>query len=103
MPTYIYKNLETGEIYELKQSMKDDAYTHHPESGVAIKRLVAKPAIVFKGSGFYANDSRANNSGKTNNVDKGESGQASITNKVESASSKKASQSDSASKAKAES
>lgn len=59
MPTYIYKNIETGEIYELKQSMKDDAYTTHPETGVAIKRMVVRPAIAFKGSGFYANDSRS--------------------------------------------
>lgn len=59
MPTYEYKNLETGEIYEFKQSMRDDALTHHPETGAAIKRLVSVPGIAFKGSGFYANDSRA--------------------------------------------
>ncbi|WP_407538824.1 FmdB family zinc ribbon protein [Deinococcus radiomollis] len=59
MPTYEYKNIETGEIYEFKQSMRDDALTHHPETGAAIKRIVSMPAIAFKGSGFYANDSRA--------------------------------------------
>lgn len=58
MPTYLYKNLETGEIYELVQSMRDEPYTAHPETGVAVKRVLARPAIAFKGSGFYVNDSR---------------------------------------------
>ena len=59
MPTYEYKNIETGEIYEFKQSMRDNALTQHPETGAPIKRIVSMPAIAFKGSGFYANDSRA--------------------------------------------
>lgn len=58
MPTYVYKDLETGEIYEFKQSMKDDVLTHHPETGAAMKRVPVAPAIAFKGSGFYATDSR---------------------------------------------
>lgn len=58
MPTYLYKNIDTGEIYELRQSMRDDAYTAHPETGAAVKRVLARPSIAFKGSGFYANDSR---------------------------------------------
>lgn len=58
MPTYLYKNIETGEIYELVQSMRDEAYTTHPQTGVPIKRVLARPGIAFKGSGFYANDSR---------------------------------------------
>ncbi len=65
MPTYEYKNIETGEIYEFKQSMRDDALTHHPETGAPIKRIVSVPGIAFKGSGFYANDSRASTSGGT--------------------------------------
>ncbi len=65
MPTYLYKNLETGEIYELVQSMRDEAYTTHPETGVAIKRVLARPGIVFKGSGFYVNDSRPKEADKS--------------------------------------
>ncbi|WP_161882891.1 FmdB family zinc ribbon protein [Deinococcus alpinitundrae] len=59
MPTYVYRNLVTQEIFEVKQSMKDAAFTQHPETGEPVKRLVSAPAIAFKGSGFYANDSRA--------------------------------------------
>lgn len=58
MPTYLYKDLNTGEIYELVQSMRDDAYTTHPETGVPVKRILARPGIAFKGSGFYVTDSR---------------------------------------------
>ncbi|WP_371827164.1 FmdB family transcriptional regulator [Deinococcus sp. QL22] len=58
MPTYLYKNTLTGEVYELRQSMRDEAYTTHPETGVAVKRILARPSIAFKGSGFYVNDSR---------------------------------------------
>lgn len=58
MPTYLYKNTLTGEVYELRQSMRDDAYTTHPDTGVAVKRILARPSIAFKGSGFYVNDSR---------------------------------------------
>lgn len=58
MPTYLYKDLNTGEIYELVQSMRDEAYTAHPETGAPVKRILARPAIAFKGEGFYVNDSR---------------------------------------------
>lgn len=58
MPTYLYKNLETGEIYELVQSMREEAYTAHPETGVPVKRVLARPGIAFKGGGFHANDYR---------------------------------------------
>lgn len=58
MPTYVYKNIETGETFEIKQSMRDDALREHPETGAPIKRVLSAPGIAFRGSGFYANDSR---------------------------------------------
>lgn len=58
MPTYLYKDLETGEIYELVQSMREEPYTTHPHTGAAIKRVLARPSIAFKGGGFHANDYR---------------------------------------------
>ena len=65
MPTYLYKNLETGEIYELVQHMRDEAYTQHPETGAPVKRILSRPGIAFKGSGFYANDSRTDKSSES--------------------------------------
>lgn len=64
MPTYRYKDLNTGEIYEIKQSMRDEPLTIHPQSGAPIKRVLSTPAIAFKGSGFYANDSRGGDKGE---------------------------------------
>lgn len=59
MPRYVYQNLETGEQYEFEQGFHDPAYTHHPETGAPIKRLIFAPAVVFKGSGWYIKDSKA--------------------------------------------
>jgi putative FmdB family regulatory protein len=58
MPVYVYRNLRTGETFELKQRMTDPVLTAHPESGDPLKRLIQPVGIAFKGSGFYVNDSR---------------------------------------------
>lgn len=62
MPTYIYKNLNTGETFEVQQSIKDAPLSTDPHSGDPVKRIISAPAITFKGSGFYVNDSRPQNS-----------------------------------------
>lgn len=59
MPIYVYKNLVTGETFEIQQRITEDALTVHPETGDPVKRLVQPVGIAFKGSGFYVNDSRA--------------------------------------------
>lgn len=58
MPIYVYKNLVTGETFEIQQRITEDALTVHPETGDPVKRLVQPVGIAFKGSGFYVNDSR---------------------------------------------
>jgi len=65
MPRYVYQNLETGEQYEFEQGFHDPVYTHHPETGAPIKRLIFAPAVVFKGSGWYIKDSKAQNNSKS--------------------------------------
>lgn len=45
MTTYVYETIpeQTGEqptYFEIKQSMKDAALTHHPETGKPIRRVV---------------------------------------------------------------
>lgn len=59
MPVYMYQGLESGATFSLEQRISEAALTHHPETGEAVKRLIGKPAISFKGSGFYANDSKS--------------------------------------------
>lgn len=59
MPVYVYKNLNTGEKFEVEQRITESAWTEHPESGDPVKRIIQPVGISFKGSGFYVNDSRA--------------------------------------------
>lgn len=58
MPVYVYRNLKTGKTFELEQRITEPALTAHPETGDPVKRLVQPVGIAFKGSGFYATDSR---------------------------------------------
>ena len=44
MTTYVYetipKNGEEPKLYEIRQSMKDDPLSKHPETGEAIRRVI---------------------------------------------------------------
>lgn len=64
MPVYLYQGLTSGETFSVDQRISEAALTHHPQSGEPVKRLIGKPAISFKGSGFYANDSKSTPSSK---------------------------------------
>lgn len=64
MPIYVYKNLSTGERFEIEQRITEPPLVAHPETGDPVKRLVQPVGIAFKGSGFYATDSRASGSSK---------------------------------------
>lgn len=61
MPIYVYRNLTTGETFEVEQRMIEPALTEHPETGDPVKRLIQPVGIAFKGSGFYVTDSRSSN------------------------------------------
>ena len=68
MPIYIYKNLTTGDTFEVQQSIKDDALTLDPATGDPVKRMIQPVGIAFKGSGFYVNDSKSNSSATQSKV-----------------------------------
>ena len=59
MPIYVYKNMNTGETFEIEQRITEAALTVHPETGDPVKRMIQSVGIAFKGSGFYVNDSRS--------------------------------------------
>ena len=65
MPIYVYKNVETGETFELQQSIKDDALKEDPKTGAPVHRVIQPVGIAFKGSGFYINDSKNTKSTST--------------------------------------
>ncbi|GGS82286.1 FmdB family zinc ribbon protein [Streptomyces griseoviridis] len=58
MPTYQYQCTECGEGLEAVQKFTDDALTECPACGGRLKKVFSAVGIVFKGSGFYRNDSR---------------------------------------------
>ena len=58
MPTYQYACTECGHGFEQFQSFSDDALTECPTCGGRLRKVFNSVGIVFKGSGFYRNDSR---------------------------------------------
>ena len=58
MPTYGYQCTECKHEFSVFQAMKDDPIEICPECGSKVIRLLYPVGIVFKGSGWYINDSR---------------------------------------------
>ncbi len=57
MPTYQYACTECGHAFEQFQSFSDDALTECPECQGRLRKVFNAVGVVFKGSGFYRNDS----------------------------------------------
>lgn len=69
MPRYDYRCEHCGQ-FELQQSMKDDPISVCPTCGGKVERLISKNVgIIFKGSGFYINDSKTSNPPACSNTD----------------------------------
>ncbi|MGI5352968.1 FmdB family zinc ribbon protein [Streptomyces sp. CA-250714] len=62
MPTYQYQCTECGEGLEVVQKFTDDSLTECPSCQGNLKKVFSAVGIVFKGSGFYRNDSRSSSS-----------------------------------------
>ena len=59
MPTYAYKCTGCRHRFEVFQRITEDPLESCPKCGKLIKRLIlGGTGIIFKGSGFYVNDSR---------------------------------------------
>lgn len=61
MPLYEYECLKCGERFEIIQKFSDDPVVLHAEHRDApcdgpVRKLLAAPAIRFKGSGWYVTD-----------------------------------------------
>jgi putative FmdB family regulatory protein len=63
VPTYQYACNACGEGLEVVQKFTDDALTECPTCEGDLRKVFSAVGIVFKGSGFYRNDSRG--SGKS--------------------------------------
>ncbi len=62
MPTYQYQCTECGEALEAVQKFTDDALTECPNCRGRLRKVFSAVGVVFKGSGFYRNDSRSSSS-----------------------------------------
>jgi len=58
MPTYQYACTECSHTFEQFQSFSDDALTLCPQCSGKLRKVFNAVGVVFKGSGFYRNDSR---------------------------------------------
>jgi putative FmdB family regulatory protein len=65
VPTYQYACTECGHFFEQFQSFTDDALTECPVCSGKLRKVFNAVGVVFKGSGFYRNDSRASSSEKS--------------------------------------
>lgn len=85
MPTYQYTCTECSHDLEARQSFTDPALTLCPACGVeALRKQYGSVGVVFKGSGFYRNDSRSSNSTELSKNDSSESKDKSDSAKSES-------------------
>lgn len=58
MPTYEYQCGTCGNRFEKFQSFSDEPVKACPECGNQVKKVFSAAGIIFKGSGWYVNDSR---------------------------------------------
>lgn len=58
MPTYHYRCSDCGHSFDFFQKFADDPLSECPECTGSIRRVPQPVGIVFKGSGWYVNDSR---------------------------------------------
>jgi putative FmdB family regulatory protein len=62
MPTYEYECQSCHERVEAVQKFTDSSLTVCPNCGGELRKVFSAVGIVFKGSGFYKNDSRGTKS-----------------------------------------
>ncbi|MFC4905152.1 FmdB family zinc ribbon protein [Kocuria oceani] len=63
MPVYAYACKDCGHAFDIRQSFSEEALTACPECGGGLRKKFNTVGVVFKGSGFYRNDSRSDRSG----------------------------------------
>jgi putative FmdB family regulatory protein len=78
MPLYTYRRAD-GTTFDIRQKFSDDPLTVDPETGQSVVRVVQAAGIIFKGSGFYVNDSKSKSSSTLNTTSHKESADSTST------------------------
>jgi predicted nucleic acid-binding Zn ribbon protein len=55
---YTYRR-EDGTTFDYRQNFTDEPLTLDPQTGQRVVRVVQAAGIIFKGAGFYVNDSKS--------------------------------------------
>lgn len=63
MPVYEYR-CSKGHEYEKTESFSAPSEQKCMNCGARARRLISRPAVIFKGSGFYSTDNRSSSSGR---------------------------------------
>ena len=58
MPTYAYACKECGHAFDIQQAFSEDSLSVCPVCSGVLRKKFNSVGVVFKGSGFYRNDSR---------------------------------------------
>ncbi|WP_104179191.1 FmdB family zinc ribbon protein [Arthrobacter sp. B0490] len=59
MPMYAYACKDCAHAFDIQQSFSDDSLTVCPACAGSLRKKFNSVGVVFKGSGFYRNDSRS--------------------------------------------
>jgi putative FmdB family regulatory protein len=90
VPTYQYRCTECGEPLEVVQSFTDPALTSCPSCQGQLRKVFSPVGVVFKGSGFYRNDSRPSPAAAETAADSGKVGKQDKAGKEGAAAKEKA-------------
>jgi putative FmdB family regulatory protein len=110
VPTYSYACTECDNRFDAVQAFSDDALTTCEKCSGRLRKLFGSVGVVFKGSGFYRNDSResakssgngsAKSSASSSSEGSGSSDTSSSSEKSSSSSGSSSEKSDSSSSSK---
>jgi putative FmdB family regulatory protein len=84
VPTYSYACTECGNRFDAVQAFSDDALTTCPKCSGRLRKLFGSVGVVFKGSGFYRNDSRERAKSSTSSSESASSSSSSPSEKSSS-------------------
>jgi putative FmdB family regulatory protein len=77
VPTYSYACTECDNRFDAVQAFSDDALTTCENCSGRLRKLFGSVGVVFKGSGFYRNDSRESTKSSSNGSAKSSSSSSS--------------------------
>lgn len=64
MPTYSYACTSCDHRFDVQQAFADEPLAECPECSGRLRKLFGSVGVVFKGSGFYRTDARADRRGR---------------------------------------